>query len=86
MAWYYIVLIVIGWIIIGGLVTGIANRAFHDWFDGGIEDGLEILTIALWPILLGIIILVFVLSNLYDYFVRWIIFSKHLFDKKKNKI
>ena len=82
MAWYYIVLIVIGWIIIGGLVTGIANRAFHDWIDSGIEDGLEILTIALWPILLGIIILVFVLSNLFAFCAWWIKFSKHLFDKK----
>lgn len=56
MKWYWILLIVIAYIPIGGILEGLLER--WNIFEGDVDDGLGVITVLLWPLMFPFCILI----------------------------
>lgn len=84
MAWYWITLIIIGYLLIGGLIA-----AGTDYF-GSIEDGMAIALVLFWPIISVVFLVVAILWGFKD-LAKWVFFGianglEDLIDDIKNNI
>lgn len=66
MEWYWIVLIIVGYLLMGGISVAIA-----DHFDGGIDDDFAAALVLFWPIILAVFIVLCVIFGIVEG-CRWV--------------